>query len=292
MGIASNLFSKTVAKTAAESAAKTAAKTAAENAAKTAAKTAAENAAKAAAKQAAETAAKKAAKDAAETAAKVAAKDAAEVAARKAAKDAAETAAKKAAKNVGKQNTEKALKAAGTFVKNNPKLVVGTLTAATMAGVALTRFNEKDGKVLKIVKTEPKDKMTLITYDPILKFVLSDEVDISGTKLIDGVSIPVAKIVGNNQIIVDKNSDKSIFTGSMICRTSLEGQLTGVISDAAVNAVSVAGEVTGSVVAQVAESAGLSGLSGSSMFGNIKKYAIYALIIAIALMIIMRMISR
>ncbi|KAG5182849.1 hypothetical protein JKP88DRAFT_272818 [Tribonema minus] len=267
---------KEAATAAATKAAKEAATAAATKAAKEAATAAATKAAKEAASAAAAKAAKEAATEAATAAATTAAKEAATAAATKAAKEAATAAASKAAKEAAQEAAKKTVKEtlqsaaskSAKFAAKNPGLVIGGLTAAAAAGVALDRFNKKDGAKMSItaIEQDGKDSAAVkITFSPPMDITATDKVTVFGSDCapsVDGEQIPVAKVLSSTSIVIPGGTLSSAGKkGTLTLHTSFDGQVLGLMEDAAKTAANTTATIMGGVVDAGLQGAGLPSLN-------------------------------
>ncbi|KAF6252143.1 hypothetical protein COO60DRAFT_1644268 [Scenedesmus sp. NREL 46B-D3] len=211
-----------------------------------------------AAQAGASTAAKEVASEAAEagarSAALIAAKGAGSEAAQAGAKQSASNAATAAAKRAGSETSQSAMAKAGQWAKQHPGLVVGGLTAATIAATATAKFAKRNNRTLRIVSIEPYgSNQVLLKYEPSETITKHDQVTLSGTDSqpsLDG-KWPVAAAVSSSAIILDttgKRLLKPATKGSLVLHTTFESQLSNVVSGAAETVTgSVASGVTGTI---------------------------------------------
>ena len=274
--------------------------------AKKAALEAAQVAEKKALKQATEAAAAAAAKNAAKTVlktdakalAKTEAKQAAEIAAKKEAKAVSSDAAKTAAKSTGKETKDTALQKAAQFASKNPKLVIGGMTAAAIAGVATNKFLERNGKNLNVTKIESVpssvggiSSLVKITFSPEFDFQSTDKVTVTKSNCqpnVDGEQQEITSILSKTEIILTRAISNPGNSGNLVTHTSFEAQLTDTATDAASKVVDVAADVAtdvgGGILNKVFPDA-------SNMINNIMSYKYYAISIVCILIVLKLYIS-
>jgi ElaB/YqjD/DUF883 family membrane-anchored ribosome-binding protein len=239
----------------------------------------------------ASTAAKAASKNA-DTAAKAALKDS-DTVAKSALKTTGDDLAQNAVKSTGRETAQSASKKALDFVKKNPKMVVGGAAAGVVTGYALKDFLDKNGKKLGITKMEAYGgglfsaaTQCKITYTPKLKFCPSDKVDIKGTNCEPALigTYPIAKILSETEIVIDKLISKPGTTGTLTVQTSFEAQMGQQIGEAIGGAVDVASDVVGGAIDGAMTSMGLPSLT--SLVGPYMQYAKIAIVVIFCLFLL------
>lgn len=252
---AAQAAAKEAAEKAAKEAAQAAVKEAVESAAKQAAEKAAKEAAQAAAKEAIEAAAREAAqaatKEAAEAAAKKAGSTAAKEAAQAAAKDAGEMAAKESAGDVAKMGAKEAAQSAGekslAWVRRNPKLILGGVAAATLAGLALDRFLKTNDQKRTITSITHSSKGLSVKYTPPLDISSGDSLTLSETNSVPAVDgrYDVIAVTSDSEVTVNNVVTLSVdgTSGTFTVHTTFGTQLLKTLGDAA-EAVGDVGKTT------------------------------------------------
>lgn len=177
------------------------------------------------------------------------------------------------AQSTVKQTSKEAANSAAKFTADHPKLVIGGIAATALAAAATVKFEENNNKKLTISATAPASNGTLITFSPKTDILKTDNLDISGTNAIDGVSVAVLSVVSNSQVIVATKSTSPGTGGQLVLHTSFEGQVTGQMAAAAGAVVGAGVSVAGSAAAAGLKAAGLP--SPAELVAKLSAYKYY-----------------
>lgn len=273
--------------------AKTAIREAAEESAKRSIRELAPELSEAAARQAIEAAVKASAEATTKEAAERLAREAAEASIKKSVRENIDVAAKASIREAGQQTAESAAKKNASWVAQHPKLVLGGVAAATIGGIALNNFIERDGKVLQITSIKNDDKGVRIQYTPMVKITTNDIVTVKDTNTVPVLNdeFEVVKRISDSEIIINRlplNTEGD--DGEMVLHTSYESQLAGVVTDIGETAGEAAGGAVGAGVSAAAESSGLSDLLGFD--ASILLWIIVGIIGFVVLLYVIRMLMN
>lgn len=267
-----------------------AAQEAAQAAAEAAAKKSFAQSAKATLKNAAAKAAA-AAKEAVEKALK-GVKETAE-AASKSAKEAAESTAKGVGKDVGKESSDSVAKKALAWAQKNPKLLVGGVAAASVAGLATQTFLKNNNKKLTIARIEnaPTAGDVQITFLEGTRFSEKDQIDISGTDSVPSIdgTAEIARVLSGTQVVIKQQAlTVSGTKGRAVLKTSFENVLNSTVQDAVSHAVTGASGVVSSAVSGLTD--GVAGSLGIDVTA-LKRYILVGAV-ALAVLVILWLASK
>ncbi|KAJ3038110.1 hypothetical protein HDV00_000993 [Rhizophlyctis rosea] len=187
-----------------------------------------------------------------------------------------------------KSKTEKARQ----WLNDNGKLIAGGLTAAIIAGIALSRWKTKDGRTFNIVSIDAAENGVKLTLSDGEDFSTNDWVDVIGSNslpVVDGKGLSITKVLGRNMIVIPGKITSAGTAGNLTLHTSFESQLSGTISDAVGGAIDAGQVVAAGVLEGTADALGL-----GPVVDTLKKWALplIILVIVIALLILYKIIFR
>jgi hypothetical protein len=192
--------------------------------------------------------------------------------------------------NLGTPAESKATKAktedtkAKSWAQENMKYIIGGLTAAIIASVALARWQAKEGREFNIVAIDPVADGVQLTLDGTESFRTDDWVDVSGTNStpsVDGVGLSITHVVSKSIIVIPGKVTGKGTTGRLVLHTSFESQLSGTIGDAVAGVVDAGEVVAAGVIEGTTDALGLGPLLDTA-----KKWAV-PVIIVIALVFLL-----
>ena len=191
-----------------------------------------------------------------------------------------------AAKVVGKQGKTEAKNASESFMRKNPKLVIGGVAAAGFAAAGMAKYEANNNKKVTIttISASPDGKGSVITFSPGFDILKTDKVDISGTNSnpsIDGSLVAIVKVLSKTQIQIATTVSTAGTTGTMINHTSFEGQVTNQMAVAGGAVIGAGLDVAGGAIDKGLTAAGFP--TPAVMWAKYKWYLMALLAVVLAL---------